>query len=111
MQSYLSENNKTKTSRTIYKIRSRTLDLKSLAQWKHSDNVCVMCEVKEETIKHFMTCDSYGETFEDWTSIYKNDPSKQVKIAEKTEKRLLMREMKMQEVGQDSSLPAPRTPN
>ena len=50
MQSYLFENKKTKTSRTIYKIRSGTLDLKALAQWKHSDNVCVMCELKEENL-------------------------------------------------------------
>ena len=103
------ENKKTRTSRTIYKIRSGTLDLK--AQWKHSDNVCVMCELKEENIEHFMTCDNYGEKIEDWKLIYENNPTKQIEVAEKTEKRLILREKKIQEVGQHSSLPAPRTPN
>ena len=28
----------------------------------YDDNLCVMCDVKEETIKHFMECTEYGNS-------------------------------------------------
>ena len=110
MQPYLVNNTKTKLSRTIYKIRSGTLKIKALEQWKHENNLCIMCEVKEENMEHLMNCEMYGEKVTDWENIYLNDRRKQVYIAIETDKRMKIRESKIQEVGQDSS-PAPTTPN
>ena len=109
MQQYLLENTKTKLSKTVFKLRSGTLNIKALEQWKHEDNLCVMCEVREENISHFMSCENYGEKVTDWESIYGNDTRKQFEIAQETETRLKIRENKLQEDGLDS-LPAPTTP-
>ena len=69
-----------------------------------------MCEIKEESFKHFMNCERYGEKTIDWESIYGNDEEKQNKIAREAERRLEIRAAKIQEVGQ-GSLPAPDTPS
>ena len=60
MSSYLKENDKTDPSKIIFLIRSGTLDIKKRKPWKYDDNLCVMCDFKEETIKHFMECTEYG---------------------------------------------------
>ena len=110
MQNYLAENRKTKQSKTIFKIRSGTFGIKACENWKHEDNLCIMCEIKEESFKHFMNCERYGEKTIDWESIYGNDEEKQNKIAREAERRLEIRAAKIQEVGQ-GSLPAPDTPS
>ena len=110
MQNYLTENRKTKLSKTIFKIRSGTFGIKAWKIWKHDDNLCIMCEIKEESFEHFINCESYGEKTKDWESIFGSDVDKQVKIAIEAERRFEIRETKIQEVGQ-GSLPAPDTPN
>ena len=39
-----------------------TLDIKMWNKWKYEDNLCVLCEAKEESMDHFMQCSEYGDT-------------------------------------------------
>ena len=58
-----------------------------------------MCELKEETMDHFMECQSYGTKSEiiKWRDIYKNNTEKQFEIAKEVQKRLKIRNMKTEE--------------
>ena len=84
MSEYLNQNLNTTLAKTIFAVRSKTLDIKSLQPWKYDDNLCVYCHIKEENMNHFMSCTSYEKrSFEyDWKDILKNDIEKQYKIAQ-----------------------------
>ena len=97
MSNYLNENKSTSLSKLIFSIRSGTLDIKCLNKWNYGDNLCVMCELKAETLEHLMICPEYGEKEE-------NNPGKQISIAKMVEKRMEISKTK-QEVGQDSHSP------
>ena len=102
MSNYLNENKSTSLSKLIFSIRSGTLDIKCLNKWNYGDNLCVMCELKAETLEHMMICPEYGEKEENgWREIYGNNPKKQINIAKMIEKRMEIRKIK-QEAGQDS---------
>ena len=51
---YLLENGSTSLSKIIFSIRSRTFDIKTWLPWKYSDNLCVVCEFKSETMDNFL---------------------------------------------------------
>ena len=111
MSDYLKVNQRTDLSRIIFETRSGTLDLKSLQQWKYENNLCVLCELKEENMEHFMKCKEYGDTNKnlDWKDIYKNETNKQFKIAEEIKRRMKVRKYK-QDAGLDfpgSQAPTP----
>ena len=106
MAEYLKRNSKETITKYIFKIRSGTIDLKSLAQWKYNDNLCVGCEIKEESMTHFMECQVYNvneESTINWKDIYKNDMDLQIKVALEVERRFNLREKKIQEAGRDSN--------
>ena len=90
----------------IFSIRSGTLDIKCWNKWNYGDNLCEMCELKEETIEHVMNCPEYGDIENNWRDIYGNNPEKQKNIAKVIKKRLETRKTK-QEAGQDSPPMAP----
>ena len=90
-------------------MRAGTLDLKAWKPWKYEDNLCVMCQVKEETIDNFFKCKFYESDTPEYEEVFGNDPESQFTIAKEAKKRLKLRQTKTEEVGQDS-LPAPRTP-
>ena len=94
MSPYLVENSNTKVSKIIYSIRAGTLDLKYWNPWKYEDNLCVMCSIKEENIKHFMNCNAYERMNLPWEDIYKNDQVKLVKIGKEAMLRMDLREKK-----------------
>ena len=94
-------NRSTSLSKLIFSIRSGTLDIKSWNKWNYGDNLCEMCELKEETLEHLMICPEYGERENNWRDIYGNNPEKQTHIAKIVKKRLETRKNK-QEAGQDS---------
>ena len=110
MQQYLKENKNTNISKLIYKIRSGTLNIKAWKPWNYEDNLCVMCQTKEENIDHFFKCNLYESEIIDYVKIFENDAENQFKIAKEAEKRLKTRENKLHEIGQDS-LPAPFPPD
>ena len=56
MSEYLARNKNSKLTKYIFKVRSGTLGIKEWCQWKFEDNLCVGCELKAETISHFMQC-------------------------------------------------------
>ena len=55
MSEYLVENRSTVLSKIIFSARAGIIDIKSLNEWKYSDLICVMCEISEETLDHFMS--------------------------------------------------------
>ena len=110
IQSYLKENKNTELSKVIFQIRSGTFDIKAWKPWKYGDNLCVMCQLKEENIYHFFKCESYKSETINYEDIYENNADLQVKVAKEAKKRQQTREIKLQEVGQDS-LPAPDAPD
>ena len=70
LNQYLSENKSTPLSKTIFSVRSKTLDIKQWQPWKYKNYLCVMCEKYSETIDHFISCSSYGSAIEtDWKQI------------------------------------------
>ena len=75
LSDYLKENENTTLSNIIFSVRSGTLDIKQWNSWSYENNLCLMCELKEETMDHFLICQAYGTKTEDlkWKDIYKND--------------------------------------
>ena len=73
------------------------------------DNLCIMCEEKEETFEHFLNCSQYNENnVSNWKYIFESDPDKQIKVAEEVKKRLKTR-TRTQEAGQDSTTRLPNS--
>ena len=107
---YLLQNRNTKISKIIYSTRAGTLDIKSLNQWKYDDNLCVLCNIKEETMKHFMECQGYGRNTIEWEEIYENDEQLQFEIGKEVRERINIREKKIHEDGLTSPL-APTAPD
>ena len=62
LSEYLRTNKNTNISNIIFSLRSGGLDIKTWNKWKYDDNLCVMCENKEENMDHLMECLEYGET-------------------------------------------------
>lgn len=56
---YLKDNRNLSSSKIIFSVRSKTLDIKAWQPWKYFDNLCVLCERKAETMDHFMQCIAY----------------------------------------------------
>ena len=80
---YLLNNRNTRLSKIIFSLRSRTFDIKTWQPWKYFDNLCVSCEIKEETMNHFLTCKSYEDQpcEENWEEIKGNCIERQHEIA------------------------------
>ena len=60
-----------------------------------------MCEMLEENIEHFMSCESYGKTsWEiDWKEIFGNIVQNQNTVAKEVKRRQFIRKKKLDEVG------------
>ena len=56
LSDYLKENENTTLSNIIFSVRSGTLDIKQWNSWSYENNLCLMCELKEETMDHFLIC-------------------------------------------------------
>ena len=110
MQDYLKVNRNTEASKTIYKIRSGTFNVKAWKPWQYEDNLCIMCTEKEENINHFFKCKKYEREEVEWENILESDEKVQYDIAKEAETRIKLRETKQQEIGQGSP-PAPTTPD
>ena len=94
LSDYLKLNKNKELSEIIFGLRSGTLDLKAWNRWKYEDNLCVLCEKKEENINHFMECVEYGEPIETttWKEVYENNAETQIKIAKEVKLRLEKRD-------------------
>ena len=101
MSAYLVKNKSTAISKIIFSVRSGTLDLKDWHPWQYSDNLCVMCKLSDENIKHFMSCKAYGkDTLDiDWKLRYENEHDTHFKIAEEIKRRHNLQKYKLKEVG------------
>ena len=105
----LSESKCTKIAKVVFNTRAGTFDLKSWKQWNYEDNLCVMCSLKEETLNHFMTCESYGRKKLPCEEIFDNDIDCQYEIGNEAFIRQGIRKTKKEEDGM-ASLQAPTAP-
>ena len=74
-------------------LRSKTFEIKNWLPWKYYDNLCVACELKEETMNHFLTCTSYENLPSEisWEQVKGNNVERQFEIARKVKSRQLKR--------------------
>ena len=79
----------TSLSKIIFSLRSKTYDIKTWQPWKYFDNLCVICELKAETMEHFLTCESYGNIAQErnWKTIFESDIEIQFDIAKVVKRR------------------------
>ena len=94
MGEYLKKNRNSQITKIIFSIRSKTLDIKVWNEWKYEDNVCVACNLHEETIEHFLCCRAYENCAQEskWKDILENNPDRQFEIAKIAQKRLKIRQ-------------------
>ena len=85
------------------------MDIKELNSWKYDYNLCVMCDIKEENITHFLECSQYGKQVIEIEEIYTQNTENQFSIAEKIEERMLIRKQIL-EAGLDSPTPGSKAP-
>ena len=80
---YLSSNSKTRICKVIFSLISETFDIKPLQPWKYYGNLCVSCEMKKETLRHFLNCNTYEKlpNEKNWEDIQGNCIEKQYEIA------------------------------
>jgi hypothetical protein len=65
MQHYLLNGNKnTRTSKMIFKARTKSLDIKTLKNWKYDDDLCVGCISRKESIEELLSCDALSDANE-----------------------------------------------
>ena len=78
MSKYLKENYENYISKIIFSIRSGTIDIKKLKKLKYDNNLCVMCDLKEEKTNHVIECIEYGNYDEtiNLNDIYTQDTEK-----------------------------------
>ena len=98
-----------KTAKIIFSLRSGTLDIKKWNIWTYDDNLCVMCDIKEENITHFLECLKYGKEKIEIKDIYTQNTENQFSIAERVEERMVKRTKKL-EAGLDSPSPGSKAP-
>ena len=99
MSQYIQENERTKTTKVIFSVRSKTLDIKEWLPWKYNDTMCTACGKNDETMDQFMVCSAYeNEPFEDWKQINGDNYEIIITIGKAVELRHIERKTKM--VGQ-----------
>ena len=83
MSDYLIDSRNTTLSKIIFSLLSKTFDIKTWQPWKYFDNLCVLCEIKEETMDHFLSCKTYENIPQelDWKDIKGSCVERQFEIA------------------------------
>ena len=76
MSDYLCENKNTRVSKTLYSKKAGTFYLKQVNPWKYNDNLCVMRNLKEESLDRFIHCNSYGRKNISWEDIFQDNKEK-----------------------------------
>ena len=94
---YLFENRNTNLSKVIFSVRSKTFDIKVWQQWKYEDNLCILCQVKEENMDHFVICSSYSNQSSNivWKDMLGNNVDRQFEIAQFLYERQMQRDEAM----------------
>ena len=94
VQEYLMEGNKnTEISQTIFKLRGKTLEIKTQKKWRYEDDLCVGCGDRSETIEELLTCAGLADGVDDNVSynIDSNNISDMIEVAKRIKKRLKVR--------------------
>ena len=83
LRKYLSECRSVVLAKIIFAVRSKSFDIKLWQPWKYHDNLCVICELKEESMDHFMTCQEYENMTQEnnWKIICGDNVEYQYEIA------------------------------
>ena len=65
MQEYLADGDRNiSVSRTVYRARGQTLNIKVHKKWKYDDTLCSGCLVNEESGEEILRCNFLGENME-----------------------------------------------
>ena len=88
-------------SRTIFSVRSGTLDIKVWNEWNYENKLCVLCSVSEESCEHYMSCSTYGKVSCEirWKEILLNNVENQIIVAKEVKRRKYLRKKRIEEVG------------
>ena len=86
---YLLDNRNTSLTKIIFSLISKTVDIKYWQPWNYFDNLCVACEIKKETMNHFLTCTAYENIpcENNWEQVKENDVERQFEIAQRVKLR------------------------
>ena len=89
----MEENKNTKISQVIFKLRGKTLDIKTHKNWKYEDDLCVGCGERSETVEELLTCAELADGDNDNVSC--NTDSEEItdiiEVARQINKRLKVR--------------------
>ena len=94
MQDYLAEGDRNiMVSKTIYKARGMTLDVKEQKKWKYDDILCEGCQEHIESGEEILRCDKLGRNMyqADYTWFYSEQLSKQIMAGKVLIKKLMKR--------------------
>ena len=101
MQDYLAEGDRNiLVSKTIYKARGMTLDIKLQKKWKYDDIKCEGCHENIESGEEVLRCDELGINVyqADYTWFYSELVSKQIMAGKVMMKKLKKRKQIREEV-------------
>ena len=108
------DNRNTTLTKIIFSLRSETLDIKTWQPWRYFDNLCVVCQLKEETIQHFLSCPTYEKTPQEnsWRDIKRDNVERQFEIAQIVKERwnIRKRHIEKYEAGQPQDQFGSRAP-
>ena len=103
MQHYLLDGNKnTRTSKMIFKGRTKSLDIKTLKGWKYDDDLCVGCNSRKESIEELLSCDALSDANEtekvEYQWLFEENDRKIHQVGSTLIKRMRKREKLLEEV-------------
>ena len=89
MSNYLVINKSTSLSKIIFSVRAGIYDVNIWNDWNYSETLCVMCNLLEKNMDHFMHGSAYGENpcEINWKNIFENNPDEQNEIAMEIKKK------------------------
>ena len=101
MQDYLAEGDRSIIgSKTIYKARGMTLDIKEQKKWKYDDILCEGCKEHMESGEEIMRCEKLGINIyqADYTWFYSELVTKQIMAGQIMVKESMKRKQIREEV-------------
>ena len=101
MQDYLAESDRSiLVTKTIYKARGKTLDIKMQKKWKYDNIKCEGCQLNIESGEEILKCDKLGKNDKqaDYTWFYSELVSKQIMVGKIMVHKLKKRKQIKEEV-------------
>ena len=89
----MERNKNTEISQVIFKLRGKTLDIKTQNKLKEEDNLCVGSGERSETVEEMLTCAGLADGDDDNSScnIDSVDISDMIEVVKRIKKRIKVR--------------------